>query len=90
MNGPIVVEKGSWSLRGKGWVWRCKEHTRCRGYHAYFTRTQEYYRRMGKVHLLVHPWVRAINGAVEHWHKFHAPTHTCCLPKSARTTPLND
>jgi hypothetical protein len=73
----IEVRRGHWSLRGPGWVWTCSDHPRHRGYHADQTRAQVYYNKKN----VLHPWVRCINGAVEHYHKFHVPAHNCCLLK---------
>jgi len=74
---PIVVRKGEWALRGRGWVWSCKEHVRAKGYHAYYRRIDFVLERQGKPPR-IHPRIRAMAGALEHYHKYHLPEHACC------------
>jgi hypothetical protein len=76
MASPIKVRK---TTNWKGevvWAWDCTEHVRCRGWHHSNRRLDRYLARRGKPPDR-HPWERAQEGAVHHWHRYHATECSC-------------
>lgn len=58
--------------RGRpAWAWHCDIHPRARGFHN-TDRWTDYYRRTQGYPPDAHPWARAMDGAIRHWHKYHA------------------
>lgn len=75
---PILVQPYVTTSGKPGWRWTCREHTRHRGNHR-FDRFTDWVRERNGCEPDDHPFVRAMRGATEHWHKLHAPEHHCCL-----------
>lgn len=68
---PVRVKKVTNHRKEPAWAWHCDMHPRARGFHNQH-RWTDHYRRVNGYPPDAHPWQRCMDGAIRHWHKYHA------------------
>lgn len=74
---PITVRKTVTWLGRVAWLWECSVHVHSRGYHRPDRRLDRYLARLGKKDR--HPWQRCMDGANNHYHRYHSTGCHCSV-----------